>query len=143
MKYKKKKIDARRFSLLVLQKVEEEGAYLNLALANLMKEYELDDRERRLATEITYGVVTHKLALKCLIEKITGRSAEKLDRPVLLVCILVLPAFYLERIPEWAVVNTTVELIKNKKRALAPFCKRCYAGCSPPEGKCIPAGSVR
>ena len=25
MKYKKKKIDARRFSLLVLQKVEEEG----------------------------------------------------------------------------------------------------------------------
>lgn len=143
MKYKKKKTDARRFSLLVLQKVEEEGAYLNLALANLIKEYELDDRERRLATEITYGVITHKLALKCLIEKITGRPAEKLDRPVLLVLYIgFYQLFYLERIPEWVVVNTTVELIKKtKKRALAPFVNGVMRAALRRKGKMDPAGS--
>lgn len=119
----KKKLDARMAALLALTKIEEEGAFSNLALSEVFARHDIDSRDRGLATEITYGVVSYKLTLDWLIAQVAGRPAEKLDRPVLLVLrIGFYQLFYLDRIPPAAVVHTTVELIKKtKKRALASF----------------------
>ncbi|NLM53033.1 MAG: 16S rRNA (cytosine(967)-C(5))-methyltransferase RsmB [Firmicutes bacterium] len=119
----KKKLDARTAAFLALTKIEEEGAFTNLALSDVFAKHHIQGRDKGLATEITYGVVTYKLTLDWLIEQITGRPAEKLDRPVLLVLrIGFYQLFYLDRIPAPAIVHTTVELVKKtKKRALAPF----------------------
>jgi len=119
----KKKLDARTAALLALTKIEDEGTFTNLALSDVFANYKLDVRDKGLATEITYGVVTYKLTLDWLIAHITGRPAKKLDRPVLVVLrIGFYQLFYLDRIPAAAIVHTTVELVKKtKKRALAPF----------------------
>src|SRR5690554_5561661 len=119
----KKKLDARTAALLALTKIEDEGTFTNLALSDVFANYKLDVRDKGLATEITYGVVTYRLTLDWLIAQITGRPAKKLDRPVLLVLrIGFYQLFYLDRIPTAAVVHSTVELVKTtKKRALASF----------------------
>ncbi|NLZ93778.1 MAG: 16S rRNA (cytosine(967)-C(5))-methyltransferase RsmB [Firmicutes bacterium] len=120
---KRRKINAREASLYALTKVAEEGAYANLALAEVLSAYTMDSRDRKLATEITYGVITYQLTLDWLIKQITGRPAQKLDRPVLhALRIGFYQLFYLDRIPAPAIVYSTVELIKKgKKRALASF----------------------
>ncbi|HHX73989.1 MAG TPA: 16S rRNA (cytosine(967)-C(5))-methyltransferase RsmB [Firmicutes bacterium] len=119
----KKHLDAREAALLALTSVLEEGAYVNLALANVLAGHTLDGRDRRLAAEITYGVATYRLTLDWIILQLTGRPAAKLDRPVLLVLYIGLyQLFYLDRIPAPAAVHTSVELIKKtKKRPLAGF----------------------
>ncbi|NLN06418.1 MAG: 16S rRNA (cytosine(967)-C(5))-methyltransferase RsmB [Firmicutes bacterium] len=120
---KKKHLSAREAALLALESVLEEGAYVNLALAKVLSGHALDERDRRLVAEITYGVVTYKLTLDWIIMQLTGRPADKLDRPVLLVLYIGLyQLFYLDKIPAPAAVHTSVELIKKtKKRALAGF----------------------
>ncbi|MCR3922759.1 MAG: 16S rRNA (cytosine(967)-C(5))-methyltransferase RsmB [Firmicutes bacterium] len=118
-----KSLNAREASLLALTSVEEDGSFVNLALANVLSSHQMDPRDKRLASEITYGVVTYRLTLDWLITQITGRPAQKLDRPVLYVLrIGFYQLFYLDRVPAPAIVHSTVELIKKgKKRALAPF----------------------
>jgi 16S rRNA (cytosine967-C5)-methyltransferase len=119
----KKTLNAREASLLALTKIEEEKAFANLALADVFAAHALDERDKRLAAEITYGVVTYRLTLDWLINQITGRPVTKLDRPVLhALRIGFYQLLYLERLPAPAVVHSTVELIKKgKKRTLAPF----------------------
>lgn len=116
-------LDAREASLLALSSVEEDGAFVNLALADILAKYPMDGRDKRLAAEITYGVVTYRLTLDWLISQCAGRPAEKLDRPVLhALRIGFYQLFYLDRIPAPAAVHTTVDLVKKgKKRGLAPF----------------------
>ncbi|NLM46989.1 MAG: 16S rRNA (cytosine(967)-C(5))-methyltransferase RsmB [Firmicutes bacterium] len=120
---RKQHLSAREASLLALESVLEEGAYVNLALAKVLARHALDERDKRLAAEITYGVVTYKLTLDWIIMQLTGRPADKLDRPVLLVLYIGLyQLFYLDKIPAPAAVHTSVELIKKtKKHALAGF----------------------
>ncbi len=119
----KKTLNAREASLLALNRIEDEGAYINLALSDILGTQQMDPRDKRLAAEITYGVVTYKMTLDWLISQAANRPANKLDKIVLAVLrIGFYQLFYLDRVPESAACNTTVELIKNsKKRGLAPF----------------------
>lgn len=117
-----KRLNAREASLAALLRVEEEGAFASLALAEVLPCVQ-DHRDRKLAAEITYGVITYKSTLDWLIEHTAGRPVDKLDRPVLdILRIGFYQLFFLDRIPPQAAVHATVELVKQgKKRALAPF----------------------
>ena len=123
MDKKKRKLDAREAALAALIRVEEDGAFVNLALANVLAYQPMDNRDKRLATEITYGVITYKLTLDWLIAQVAGRPTETLDsliRQILRIGFYQL--FYLDRVPAPAAVHATVELVKKgKKRGLAPF----------------------
>lgn len=119
----KKTINAREASFLALNRVEDEGAFINLALAEVLNAHQMDPRDKRLAAEITYGVVTYKMTLDWLISQAAGRPVSKLDKLVLTILrIGFYQLFYLDRVPESAACNATVELIKkSKKKGLAPF----------------------
>ncbi len=120
---KRQKRNAREASLLALQQVEENGAFVNLALAEVLAEAPMEQRDKGLATEITYGVITHKLTLDWMISQVAARPVEKIDALLLQILrIGFYQLFYLSRIPASAAVYTTVELAKKgKKRGLAPF----------------------
>ncbi|MBS4032146.1 MAG: 16S rRNA (cytosine(967)-C(5))-methyltransferase RsmB [Clostridiales bacterium] len=119
----KKIINAREASLLALNRVEDEGAFINLALAEVLGAHQMDPRDKRLAAEITYGVVSYKMTLDWLISQAAGRPVSKLDKLVLTILrIGFYQLFYLDRVPESAACNATVELIKkSKKKGLASF----------------------
>jgi 16S rRNA (cytosine967-C5)-methyltransferase len=118
----KKRLEAREASLLALSRIADEGAYVNLALAQVLPEV-ADRRDRSLAAEITYGVTAHRSTLDWMISKVTGRQVDKLDRPLPdILRIGLYQLYYLDRVPPAAAVHSTVELVKkSRKRALAPF----------------------
>lgn len=120
---KRRKRDAREASLLALQRVEEDGAFVNLALAEVLAAVPMELRDKGLATEITYGVITHRLTLDWMISQVAARPVEKIDALLLQILrIGFYQLFYLTRIPASAAVHATVELAKKgKKKGLAPF----------------------
>ncbi|MBS3983295.1 MAG: 16S rRNA (cytosine(967)-C(5))-methyltransferase RsmB, partial [Dethiobacter sp.] len=108
---KRRKRDAREASLLALQRVEEDGAFVNLALAEVLAAVPMELRDKGLATEITYGVITHRLTLDWMISQVAARPVEKIDALLLQILrIGFYQLFYLTRIPASAAVHATVEL---------------------------------
>lgn len=117
-----KKLEAREASLLALSRITEEGAFINLALAEVLLRVP-DRRDRSLAAEITYGVTAHRSTLDRMISRATGREVDRLDKPLPnILRIGFYQLYYLDRVPRAAVVHSTVELVKkSRKRALASF----------------------
>jgi 16S rRNA (cytosine967-C5)-methyltransferase len=119
----KQKLGAREAGLLTLTRVEEDGAFVNLALAQVLDRHSLEPRDRKLATQLAYGVITYRLALDWLISQAAGRPVGKIDKHIVNILRLgFYQLFYLDRIPAAAACHTTVELVKKgKKKGLAPF----------------------
>jgi 16S rRNA (cytosine967-C5)-methyltransferase len=117
-----KGLEAREASLLALSRISEEGAFISLALAEVLPKVP-DRRDRSLAAEITYGVTAHRSTLDWMISRVTGRRVDSLDKPLPdILRIGFYQLYYLDRVPPPAAVHSTVELVKkSRKKALAPF----------------------
>ena len=57
----------------MLEKVEKQGAYSNLALNQTIKQNELSKRDAHLLTNIVYGVIQHKLTLEYYLKPFIKR----------------------------------------------------------------------
>lgn len=104
---------AREVALLALERVEYNGAYSNLQLDQLLKKYPLSKADRRLATNIVYGVLQHQLTLEYWLAPFVHRR--KLDPWVKTLLLIAIYQFqYLDRVPNWAVTNETIETAKRR-----------------------------
>ena len=102
---------ARRVAFTVLQRVFENGAYADRALRS--ESAGLDERDRALARQLTYGSIQRARTLDHAIEKLGRRPVRKLDAPVR--AALRLGAYqlaYLDGVPRYAAVNESVELVR-------------------------------
>lgn len=112
---------ARRIAAEVLQRVEQGGAFANLALDGALRAAGvLDPREVALATELVYGTLRWRLQLERALAAHGDRPVESLDPAVRTV--LLLGAFELvhhPRVPARAAVNEAVELVKERGAARA------------------------
>lgn len=102
---------ARRVAFAVLQRVFEDGAYADRALRS--ESAGLDERDRALARQLTYGSIQRARTLDHAIEKLGRRPVRKLDAPVR--AALRLGAYqlaYLDGVPRYAAVNESVELVR-------------------------------
>jgi 16S rRNA (cytosine967-C5)-methyltransferase len=100
----------RQLSLIALREVHL-GAYADVALERVLSKASINALDRRLVTDLVYGSVRRQRTLDALVEQF----AKKKSQPPELVAILHLGLYqlrYLERIPESAAVNTTVQLAK-------------------------------
>jgi 16S rRNA (cytosine967-C5)-methyltransferase len=112
---------ARRAAYEVLLRVFEEDAYADRALRTASAA--LDERDRALARQLTFGAVQRKRTLDHAIETLGKRPVRKLDPPVR--AALRLGAYqlgYLGGVPRYAAVNESVELVRRAKLERAvPF----------------------
>jgi 16S rRNA (cytosine967-C5)-methyltransferase len=111
---------ARRAAYAVVLRVFEEEAYADRALASAVEG--LDDRDRALAQRLAYGTVQRARTLDLGIEQLGKRPVRKLDPPVR--ASLRLGAYQLAftELPEHAVVDDAVELVRAARRERAvPF----------------------
>jgi 16S rRNA (cytosine967-C5)-methyltransferase len=98
---------ARRAAFEVLRRVEEEGAFAALLLANLPEGLSAEDRA--LCYELTLGVLRRQLWLDRALGHFAGREAGKLDAPVRRALRLGLFQLrFLARVPAHAAVNESV-----------------------------------
>ena len=114
---------ARRIAFEVLRRVEAEGAYASDLLhaelgAHAAPSFKSEDAA--LATELTLGVLRRRRLLDFLLARQLKKPAQKLDLPVLLALRMGLYQLrFLERIPAYAVVNESAELVKLAKKSSA------------------------
>ena len=105
----------------MLLRVFEEDAYADRALRTASAA--LDERDRALARQLTFGVVQRVRTLDHAIERLGKRPVRKLDVPVR--AALRLGAYqlgYLDGVPRYAAVNESVELVRSARLERAvPF----------------------
>ena len=103
--------NARQLAYDVLIDIQQNGAYANLALDKALLRSKLNKSDRRLATELVYGCTKMQLHLAQIIKSYC--DLKKVDKKTLqLLRMAVYQMTYLEKIPDHAIINETVELSK-------------------------------
>ena len=93
--------------------VTEQGAYSNVILAQIIRREKFNDLDRRFCTELVYGTVKTCISLDWKISKYLSRPLEKTDKKILAVLrVGFYQLFFLEKVPDSATVNESVELAK-------------------------------
>lgn len=104
---------ARELALRALYRVDADGAYAPLALAGEFRRAPADQRERALATELTYGVSRRRNTLDYLVERFSRRPVAELTPWIRnLLRLGAYQIFYMERIPPPAAVDEAVRLAR-------------------------------
>src|SRR6266850_8346339 len=113
---------ARAAAFDILLRVEQQDAYAS-ELLHSSRFAKLSQQDHGLTTELVMGVLRWRSLLDTTIAAVSSQKLEKLDIEVLIA--LRLAAYqltFLERVPDRAVVNESVELVKRaRKRSAAPF----------------------
>lgn len=106
---------ARALALDVLTKVEQQHAYSNLLLNQMLKKHRLERQEVGLLTEIVYGTIQRRHTIDYFLERFVAKGVEKLQPWVRnLLRLSFYQLYYLERIPSHAIVNEAVNLAKRR-----------------------------
>ncbi|GEE02729.1 16S rRNA m5C967 methyltransferase [Gordonia spumicola] len=112
-KLRDKPVDgARGLALRVLRSVRKDDAYANLLLPRLLRESRLDERDRGLATELTYGTCRSLGVLDAVIASAAGRPVAEIDGDLLDVLRLGTYQLLRTRIGSHAAVSTSVDLVR-------------------------------
>lgn len=106
---------ARRVALDALVRIEEDGAYANLALGPALARTALDARDRALVTELVYGTLRRKRACDHLVDRFLARRPPLRARMALR-----LGAYQLHftNVPDHAAVASTVAATPPRFRGL-------------------------
>lgn len=106
-------MNAREVALKIINEVNNQGAYANIALAKEIQRSALSDQDRRFMTELVYGTVKAGLTIDWIISHYINRplgSVAPVIRNILRMGIYQL--FFLSKIPASAACNQSVELAK-------------------------------
>lgn len=108
--------NARKTAVKVLVKIEKEGTYSNLGVAEALKNSELKLQDKYLATAIIYGVLDRKITLDYILSKFLKTHINKTEPFTLMVLRSALYQIkYMDKIPESAAVNEAVKIMKSSK----------------------------
>ena len=108
-----KQMSAREVALVALDRVRQNRAYSNLQLNQLLVKHHLNDSDRRLTTRLVYGVLQHQLTLEYWLDPfVKDRQLDSWVATLLLMSIY--QYHYLERVPDWAVTNESIEIAKHR-----------------------------
>ena len=108
--------NTRNIALNVLLKIENEGAYSNIALNNAIKENRLSGVDSSFLSALVYGVLERRITLDYIIRsysKIPLRKIEIKTKNILRLGILQL--LFMDKVPDSAAVNESVNLAKKHK----------------------------
>ncbi len=110
-------MNARELALLALRQAHQGGTYVQDRLHDLLGEHELSAADRAMATEIALATVRHRRTIDLLLASLLARPIQKTDLTTRLV--LQSAAYqivFLERVPDYAVVDEAVRLVRKAGR---------------------------
>jgi 16S rRNA (cytosine967-C5)-methyltransferase len=105
--------NARRVAYDVLRRIEDQGAFANLALGPALDRSGLEDRERRFITELVYGTTRMRRACDAVVDRFVSSPPDAATRTLLR-----LGAYQLvfADVPAHAAVSETVGLAPKRTR---------------------------
>jgi 16S rRNA (cytosine967-C5)-methyltransferase len=110
-------MNPRQLALFALKDIET-GSFVDIVTDRLLTKFELSAIDRNLFTELVNGIVRRKRTLDAIIDRLASQPAHR--QPPNLRQLLRLGLYqlrYLDRIPDSAAVNTTVDLAKTNDLA--------------------------
>ncbi len=111
-------MNLRKKALDILIKVFRDGAYSNLEIASSLSGFE--PSERGFVTRLVYGTISYKIQADYHLSKYISKPLEKLDIQVLLILETALyQKWYMDSVPDYAIINESVNLTKAFKKASA------------------------
>jgi 16S rRNA (cytosine967-C5)-methyltransferase len=114
----KRKPTAREVALEVLTRVDKDESYSNLLLNQTLQKSGLERNDAGLATEIVYGTIQRLLTIDYFLAKFVKGGMRKLEPWVRsLLRLSFYQLYYLERVPDHAVVNEAVNIAKKRGHA--------------------------
>lgn len=117
-----KKYTAREAAYRSLMLCERDGKYSSLEIDSSIRKFGLEGADRGLYTALVYGVIERRITLDYIIGKLSSKPTDKLDSEVATLLRLGLyQIIWLDRIPESAAVNESVNLTKKTMPKAAPF----------------------
>ncbi|MCI3921532.1 16S rRNA (cytosine(967)-C(5))-methyltransferase RsmB [Paenibacillus sp. TRM 82003] len=109
---------AREMALEALTAVDQEGAYSNLALNEVLKKYRPEPREAGLATELVYGTIQRRNTIDLVLERHLAKGVHKLQPWVRsLFRLSAYQLLYLDRVPAHAAVSEAVSIARRRGHA--------------------------
>ena len=108
----------RKVAVNILLKIEKESAFSNIVVANLLKEAELENKDKALVSALVYGVLDRKITLDAVLSRFMRTPLKKTAPFTLQVLRTALyQIMFMDKIPESAAVNEAVKLIKKSKES--------------------------
>ena len=107
----KPRVDARRVALGALYDVLYKGAFAQLALGRALEGTRVSEEDRRLATNLFYTAVEHRLQLEYYLGRFVSEKPDNVVMAILLLSAAQL--LYMDKIPDFAVVNEAAKLTRS------------------------------
>lgn len=106
-------ISSRELALHILMDIEKNEAFSNILLSNKLLNSNLSSNDKRLTTQIVYGVIANKITIDHIIKKCSKIKFNKISLPILTILRTgIFQLYYLDKIPASAVCNEGVKLAK-------------------------------
>ncbi|MGB9678963.1 MAG: 16S rRNA (cytosine(967)-C(5))-methyltransferase RsmB [Thermoanaerobacteraceae bacterium] len=106
-------MNSREIAFEILYDIFKNGAYSNISLNKHFKKYEIEDADKNLIKEIVFGTIERKYTIDYFISFYIKNKLDNLDLNTLIVLEMgIYQLEYLDKIPNYAVLNETVNLAK-------------------------------
>lgn len=139
----------RQLALRSLVACEKDGKYSNLEVNAALVSSGITGADSALYTRLVYGVLERKITLDYIIDGISTRPSAELDCDVLTALRIGLyQLIYMDRVPEFAAVSESVDMLPKSKRGfvnavLRTFLRNGKKVIFPEEGSCARRLSVK
>lgn len=115
-------MNPREGALLVLYDVNKKGAFSNIALNKELKRNSYSQLDRALLTELVYGVLENQIYIDYVIGQFSKFEIDKMNPYTLnLLRLAIYQLLFLDKIPNFAAVNESVNLSKKYCRKTGGF----------------------
>ncbi len=106
----------RKTAVLILGKIENDGAYSNIVLKNKLSDESLSNIDKAFITNIVYGTLDRKITIDYIISNYVKTPVNKI-KPITLnaIRIAIYQMRFMDKIPESAAVNESVNIVKASK----------------------------
>lgn len=103
----------RMAALQLCCKIEQDGAYSNLLLQEHLRQQPMQENDKHLLVRLVYGVTQQRLRLDYIISQFSSVKPSRMKPMILnILRLAVYQSECLDRIPDYALVNESVELAK-------------------------------
>ena len=118
---------ARQIALLSLCRCESDGKYSNLENDAAIKKFALEGAEKKLYSKLLYGTIEKKITLDHIISQISSKKLEDMSLQMLnILRMAIYQLRYLDRIPDHAAVNETVDLATKRTKGFVNAVLRAF-----------------
>lgn len=119
-------MNPRELAFDVLKKIYSSGQYSNIAVDRALSASDLGESDRGLFTAIVMGVVERRITLDFFIDRLAAEPSKIDSDTRILLRIGLYQLMFLDRIPEYAAINETVDMAPRRTKGFVNAILRSY-----------------